>query len=117
MTDNGKVVICILLLLLVGKIGYDNGINKFQPTIDELDTLRLEHEQLNETYQKLIGDYRILEAERDSLKIQRDTLQQQITSYLLEQATIDLLGLKKYQLAWDLLKITMCNQSPSLEIC
>jgi len=66
--------------------------------------------ELNQSYNKLV-------VENEKLKSQQNQLTEEIASYLIEQTAIDLLGLKKYEIAYSLIKIGICNKNPSIIIC
>jgi len=55
--------------------------------------------------------------EDEKLKVQQKELTDEISSYFLEQAIIDYTGLKKYEMAYNLIKISICNENPQNIIC
>ncbi|HLD15386.1 MAG TPA: hypothetical protein VJB94_02295 [Candidatus Nanoarchaeia archaeon] len=114
---NESFVFTVVMIIVGGLIGYNYGLSKFQPTINELQNIKVEYTKLNQSYMDLRTGYLKLEAERTTLLAERNSLQKQIASYLLEQSAIDFLGLKKYQIAYDLIKISLCSQNPALVIC
>ena len=115
MTDNEKLL--IFLIILAGIFGYLWGIERANNSINELSNLKIRYTQLNESYYQEIKENTALRLENEQLKSQQKQLTEQIASYLLEQTTIDFIGLKKYNVAYDLLKIIMCNKIPSIPIC
>ena len=114
---NNNFWVIVILVFLIGYFGYLIGVDKAQSSINELSNLKIEYNKLNETYNQLRLDYLKLEAENKALKEKQTTLEQQIASYFLEQTAIDVFGIKKYQLLYDIIKIYVCNQSPSFPVC
>ena len=72
---------------------------------------------MNDSYNQLNINYNNLQIENERLKAQQKQLSEQIAAYFVEQGSVDLLGLKKYNLAYDLIKIAICNKNPSFVFC
>ena len=101
---------------IVGLGAYWFGAN-YNSSAVELKNLNVKYNQLNDTYSKLVTEYIKLESENKMLKTQQKELTEQVSSYLIEQTSIDLLGLKKYSTAYDIMKIVICNKNPSIIFC
>ncbi len=67
--------------------------------------------------QDLKNKYNQVLEENSKLKIRQKELTNEIALYLLDQTTIDLLGLKKYGLAYNLIRIVICNKNPAIIFC
>ncbi len=94
----------------VGLLGYWFGLQEAAETSRQLQVLEVQYQQLNESYTALQIDYqRLLDKQKQ--------LSEEIASYLIEQTSIDLLGLRKYTMAYDLIKIVICNKNPSIAVC
>lgn len=68
-------------------------------------------------YNTLFEKYQNISRENEMLKAQQKQLSDQIATYLIEQTSIDLFGLKKYSVAYDLLKIVICNKNKTVIFC
>ena len=112
--NNDDLIWVILFIVLVGFVSHDMGKNQAKESIAEL---KIEFSNLNQKYTQLQQDYAVLQEENRMLKQQQRELSEQISYYLLEQGAIDLLGLKKYSLAYGLIKINLCNQEPTIPFC
>jgi len=110
-------IILIIALIIGGVIGYFIAINSCNNSFEELKDLKIKYANLNDSYNQKIQENLVLRVENEKLKSQQKQLSQQITAYLLEQGSIDLLGLKKYTIIYDLTKITLCNINPSIVLC
>lgn len=114
--DNSEFTI---LIVFIGGlvVGYFIAINNCNNSIDELNDLKNKYIQLNDSYNQKVQENLNLRIENDQLRSQQKQLSDQIATYLVEQASIDLLGLKKYTMAYDLVKIAICNKNPLIVFC
>lgn len=107
----------IFFILVIGFIGYSIGKGECNDTSKELIELKENYTKLNESYNQEVQKNIELTKENELLRENQRELTEQIASYLVEQTAIDLVGLKKYDLAYDLIKIVICNKIPTLPIC
>jgi uncharacterized protein YlxW (UPF0749 family) len=81
------------------------------------DNLEQDYMELYKNYTFLLEENKLLEQENEQLKSQQKQLTEEIASYLAEQAIIDLVGLKKYSMAYGLIKIALCSENPAIFFC
>lgn len=112
-----ETFVIIVLIVVAGLFGYSLAKGDCQKMSEDYARLKTEYAQLNESYNQKVQENSALRIENEQLKAQQKQLSDQIAAYLVEQVGIDLLGLKKYSMAWDLLKIGICNKSPSIIFC
>jgi len=110
-------IVFIVLIILAGAIGYSIAIDNCNNSINELNSLKVKYIQLNESYNQKVQENSALKIENEQLKAKQKQLTEEVASYLIEQTTIDLLGLKKYNVAYDLIKIVICNKNPTIPLC
>jgi FtsZ-binding cell division protein ZapB len=115
------VIICLIIGCL---IGYFFTTDKCKISINELNDLEIKYTNLNNSYNQLRVDYsklresyNALQIENQQLRNQQKQLSEQIATYLAEQAVLDWSGLKKYAMAYDIIKIAICNKNPTMGIC
>ena len=120
--ENFLFIIGVIIFLIF--IGYQMGKAEYQATIIELQNLKTNYVQLNDKYNLLNQSYGQLNTtyiklneEYNSLKNKHETLLSEISNYFIEMALFDLSPLRKYRFAYDLIKITICHQNPTLSIC
>jgi regulator of replication initiation timing len=115
MMEDSKIA--FILIILAGIIGYLIAIDECKTSTDELNNLKIKYAQLNENYNQKVQENIALRIENEQLKSKQKQLTEEIASYLVEQTTIDLFGLKKYNVAYDLIKIVICNKNSAILLC
>lgn len=108
-SDDEIILFMFLIISFLAGIGFYFGYLTWHPDYNDYVT--------REEYNKLSQDYQELEKENRELKINQEKLLEQMAKYLVEQTTIDLIGIKKFGLIYGLLKIPICNEKPELIIC
>ncbi len=114
---NNNDLTLLIAAVLGGIIVYLFMMNNCSSSINELNDMKARYAQLNESYNQKVQENSALRIENKQLKEQQKQLSDQIATYLVEQASIDLLGLRKYTMAYDLIKIAICNKNPSIIFC
>lgn len=112
--NEDKYKLIILGLVLLCAYLYFQYPNELKTNYEKL---KLDYTQLQNSYNQITIEKDNLLKENEALRLKQKALEQQIASYLLEQTAIDFLGIKKYQLLYDLTKIYVCNKSPSFPAC
>lgn len=120
MANDKLVLVIIILSILSGYLYYEYPKDlkaKYEQLQNDYNKLNQEHQQLSISYNELNNKYNDLKKENEELKVKQKELTEEIASYLLEQAAIDIFGLRKYNLAYDLVKIAICNKQPTFVLC